>query len=417
VAVEVLNPYEVAVAQFDQAAELLHLDHDLREVLRRPKRELSVNFPVRLDNGQVKMFAGYRVQHNINRGPAKGGIRYSPDVSLDEVRALAMWMTWKCAVVGIPFGGAKGGVIVDPRQLSQSELERLTRRYATEISILIGPDSDIPAPDMNTNPQVMAWIMDTYSMHHGYSIPAVVTGKPISIGGSEGRMEATARGVLVVTQEAARDNGITLEGAKVVVQGFGNVGSISARLFHEAGAKVVGLSDIYGAVYNSNGIDVHRALRYSQEHGRLTNLPETEPISNSDLLELPCDILVPAATEGQLTGRNAGRIQARLIVEAANGPTSPDADAIFNERGIPVIPDILANAGGVTVSYFEWVQDLQRFFWAERQINAELQSIMQRSYQATYEKAQNLGVSMRMGAYLLAVTRVAEATAARGIYP
>ena len=416
-AVDVLNPYEVAVAQFDQAAELLHLDEDLREVLRRPKRELSVNFPVRLDNGKVKMFSGYRVQHNINRGPAKGGIRYSPDVSLDEVRALAMWMTWKCAVVGIPFGGAKGGVIVDPRQLSQSELERLTRRYATEISLLIGPDSDIPAPDMNTNPQVMAWIMDTYSMHHGYSIPAVVTGKPISIGGSEGRMEATARGVLVVTQEAARDNGITLEGAKVVVQGFGNVGSISARLFHEVGAKVIGLSDMYGAVYNSSGIDVNRALRYSQEHGRLTNLPETETISNAELLELPCDILVPAATEGQLTRRNAARVQARMIVEAANGPTTPEADEIFNGRGIPVIPDILANAGGVTVSYFEWVQDLQRFFWAEQQINTELQRIMQRSYQATYQKSQDLGVSMRMGAYLLAVTRVAEATAARGIYP
>ncbi len=416
-AVDVLNPYEVAVAQFDQAAELLHLDEDLREVLRKPKRELSVNFPVRLDNGKVKMFSGYRVQHNINRGPAKGGIRYSPDVSLDEVRALAMWMTWKCAVVGIPFGGAKGGVIVDPRQLSISELERLTRRYATEISLLIGPDSDIPAPDMNTNPQVMAWIMDTYSMHHGYSIPAVVTGKPISIGGSEGRMEATARGVLVVTQEAARDYGITLEGANVVVQGFGNVGSISARLFYEAGAKVIGLSDMYGAVYNSKGIDVARALRYSQEHGRLTNLPETEPISNAELLELPCDILVPAATEGQLTRRNAARIQARMIVEAANGPTTPEADDIFNERHIPVIPDILANAGGVTVSYFEWVQDLQRFFWAEQQINTELQRIMQRSYQAVYQKSQDLNVSMRMGAYLLAVTRVAEATAARGIYP
>jgi glutamate dehydrogenase (NAD(P)+) len=417
VAVDVLNPYEVAVAQFDQAAELLHLDEDLREVLRKPKRELSVNFPVRLDNGKVKMFSGYRVQHNINRGPAKGGIRYSPDVSLDEVRALAMWMTWKCAIVGIPFGGAKGGVIVDPRQLSISELERLTRRYATEISILIGPDSDIPAPDMNTNPQVMAWIMDTYSMHAGYSIPAVVTGKPISIGGSEGRMEATARGVLIITQEAARDNGITLEGAKVVVQGFGNVGSISARLFHEVGAKVIGLSDMYGAVYNSNGIDVTRALRYSQEHGRLTNLPETEPISNAELLELPCDILVPAATEGQLTRRNAARVQARMIVEAANGPTTPEADEIFNERRIPVIPDILANAGGVTVSYFEWVQDLQRFFWAEQQINTELQHIMQRSYRAAYQKAQDLNVSMRMGAYLLAVTRVAEATAARGIYP
>ncbi|HEU5198828.1 MAG TPA: Glu/Leu/Phe/Val dehydrogenase, partial [Ktedonobacterales bacterium] len=292
-----------------------------------------------------------------------------------------------------------------------------TRRYATEISLLIGPDSDIPAPDMNTNPQVMAWIMDTYSMHHGYSIPAVVTGKPISIGGSEGRMEATARGVLVVTQEAARDNGIPLEGASVVVQGFGNVGSISARLFHETGAKVIGLSDMYGAVYNSKGIDVSRALRYSQEHGRLTNLPETEPISNAELLELPCDILIPAATEGQLTRRNAARVQARMIVEAANGPTTPEADAIFNERRIPVIPDILANAGGVTVSYFEWVQDLQRFFWAEQQINTELQRIMQRSYQAVYQKSQDLNVSMRMGAYLLAVTRVAEATAARGIYP
>jgi glutamate dehydrogenase (NAD(P)+) len=263
----------------------------------------------------------------------------------------------------------------------------------------------------------MAWIMDTYSMHQGYSIPAVVTGKPISIGGSEGRMEATARGVLVVTQEAARSAGISLEGAKVVVQGFGNVGSISARLFYEAGAKVIGLSDLYGGVYNSNGIDVSRALRYAQEHGRLTNLPETEPISNAELLEVPCDMLVPAATEGQLTGRNASRIRARLIVEAANGPTTPDADAIFNDRGITVIPDILANAGGVTVSYFEWVQDLQRFFWAEQQINSELERIMRRSYQATYEKSQNVEVSMRMGAYLLAVTRVAEATAARGIYP
>src|SRR5579871_1092515 len=412
-----LNPYHMAVQQFELAAEKLRLSEDMREILRQPKRELTVNFPLRLDNGRIKTITGYRVQHNVNRGPAKGGIRYSPDVTLDEVKALAMWMTWKCAVVGIPYGGAKGGVICDPKQMSPSELERLTRRYATEISILIGPDSDIPAPDMNTNPQVMAWIMDTYSMHHGYSIPAVVTGKPISIGGSEGRMEATARGVLVVTHEAARDAGIPLEGAKVVVQGFGNVGSISARLFHEAGAKVIGLSDLYGGVYNPHGIDVTRALRYSQEHGRLTNLPETEPISNADLLELPCDILVPAATEGQLTGRNASRITARLIVEAANGPTTPEADAIFNDRGIPVIPDILANAGGVTVSYFEWVQDLQRFFWAEQQINTELERIMRRSYQATYDKAKNVDVSMRMGAYLLAVTRVAEATAARGIYP
>src|SRR5215472_6058085 len=266
-ATEILNPYYVAVAQFDEAAERLGLSQPLRAILRKPKRELIVNFPVRMDNGDVEMFTGYRVQHNINRGPAKGGIRFSPEVSQDEVRALAMWMTWKCAVVNIPFGGAKGGVICDPHKLSSAELERLTRRYATEISILIGPDSDIPAPDMNTNPQVMAWIMDTYSMHKGYSIPAVVTGKPISIGGSEGRMEATARGVLVVTQEAARDAGITLAGAKVVVQGFGNVGSITARLLHEAGARVMGLSDLYGGVHNANGIDVQRALRYVQEHG------------------------------------------------------------------------------------------------------------------------------------------------------
>ncbi|HEY7126139.1 MAG TPA: Glu/Leu/Phe/Val dehydrogenase [Ktedonobacterales bacterium] len=416
-AVDVQNPYDVAVAQFDQAADLLHLDDDLREVLRRPKRELAVNFPVRMDSGKVKMFSGYRVQHNINRGPAKGGIRYSPSVSLDEVRALAMWMTWKCAVVGIPFGGAKGGVVCDPREMSKSELERMTRRFTTEISLFIGPDSDIPAPDMNTNQQVMAWMMDTYSMHHGYSIPAVVTGKPLSIGGSEGRLESTARGAFFITQEAARDAGITLEGAKVVVQGFGNVGGAAAEFFHDAGCKVVGLSDIYGAVSNPNGIDVHRAARYSQEHGRLTNLPETEAITNAELLELPCDILVPAALEGQLTGRNANRIKARLIIEAANGPTTPDADEIFKDRGITVIPDILANAGGVTVSYFEWVQDLQRFFWAEKQINTELERIMRNSYQATREKAETIGVTMRMGAYLLAVARVAQATADRGIYP
>src|ERR1051326_4939968 len=297
-AVEIENPYDVAIAQFDEAAERLGLSQSIRAILRKPKRELTVNFPVRMDNGDVQMFTGYRVQHNINRGPAKGGIRFSPEVSLDEVRALAMWMTWKCVVVAIAFGGAKGGVLCDPHTLSRAELERLSRRYATEISILIGPDSDIPAPDMNTNPQVMAWIMDTYSMHQGYSVPAVVTGKPISIGGSEGRLEATARGVLVVTQEAARDAGIALEGAKVVVQGFGNVGAISARLFHEVGAKVIALSDIYGAVYNPNGIDVRRALRYSQEHGRLTNIPETEPITNADLLEWACDVLIPAATDG-----------------------------------------------------------------------------------------------------------------------
>jgi glutamate dehydrogenase (NAD(P)+) len=415
---DLINAYDVAVAQFDEAADRLGLSQAMRAILRKPKRELIVNFPVRMDNGDVEIFTGYRVQHNINRGPAKGGIRYSPAVSLDEVRALAMWMTWKCAVVGIPFGGAKGGVICDPRKMSPGELERLTRRYATEISLFIGPDSDIPAPDMNTNPQVMAWIMDTYSMHRGYSVPAVITGKPIGIGGSEGRMEATARGVMVVTREALLDKGMNPENCAVVVQGFGNVGSITARLLHdELHCKVIGLSDISGGVYNPKGIDVYRALRYSKEHGSLRGLPESEPVTNAQLLELPCDVLIPAALENQLTGRNAARVKTRLIIEAANGPTDPAADKIFNDAGITVVPDILANAGGVTVSYFEWVQDLQRFFWAENEINDRLETIMKRSYRAVVQKASEQDTHLRMGAYLLAVGRVAEATELRGVYP
>ncbi|MBO0777989.1 MAG: Glu/Leu/Phe/Val dehydrogenase [Ktedonobacteraceae bacterium] len=416
-AIDVVNPYEVAVAQFDEAAERLGLSQAMRAILRKPQRELIVNFPVRMDNGDVEMFTGYRVQHNINRGPAKGGIRFSPAVSLDEVRALAMWMTWKCAVVGIPYGGAKGGVICDPHEMSFTELERLTRRYTTEISILLGPNSDIPAPDMNTNPQVMGWIMDTYSMHRGYSIPAVVTGKPLSVGGSEGRLEATARGVQVVAREALRDLRMAPEDCSVIIQGFGNVGSISARLLSRLGCKIVGLSDIKGGVYNPDGIDVFAALRYSKEHGNLVGLPGTEFVSNSELLEQPCDVLVPAALENQLTGRNAARVKARLIVEAANGPTTPEADEIFNERGITVVPDILANAGGVTVSYFEWVQDLQRFFWSEPEINSRLESIMTRSYRAVHDKAEEQQTNLRMGAYLLAVSRVAEATEVRGVYP
>ncbi|WP_069803312.1 Glu/Leu/Phe/Val family dehydrogenase [Thermogemmatispora onikobensis] len=416
-AVDILNPYEVAVAQFDEAAEILGLSQAMRAILRKPKRELIVNFPVRMDNGDVQMFTGYRVQHNINRGPAKGGIRFSPEVSLDEVRALAMWMTWKCAVVGIPFGGAKGGVVCDPHKLSRNELERLTRRYATEISILIGPNSDIPAPDMNTNPQIMAWIMDTYSMHRGYSVPEVVTGKPLSIGGSEGRLEATARGVQVVTREALLSLGMQVEGARVVIQGFGNVGGNSARLLQSLGCKIVGLSDISGGVYNPNGIDVMRALRYSQEHGGLRGLPDSEQVTNQELLELPCDVLIPAALENQLTAQNAPRVKAGLIIEAANGPTTPEADRIFQDRGITVVPDILANAGGVTVSYFEWVQDLQRFFWSEDEINQRLERIMVRSFQAVQDRAERQRTSLRMGAYLLAVARVAEATEARGIYP
>jgi glutamate dehydrogenase (NAD(P)+) len=416
--ISLINPYDVAIAQFDEAAERLGLSQAMRAILRKPKRELIVNFPVRMDNGDVEMFTGYRVQHNINRGPAKGGIRFSPEVSLDEVRALAMWMTWKCAVVGIPFGGAKGGVICDPHKMSSSELERMTRRYTTEISLLISPDGDIPAPDMNTNPQIMAWIMDTYSMHKGYSVPAVVTGKPLGIGGSEGRMEATARGVMVVTRESLLDLGLKPDECSVIVQGFGNVGSITARLLHdELHCKIIGLSDISGGVYNPKGIDVYRALRHSKEHGTLQGLSETESVSNAQLLELPCDVLIPAALENQLTGKNAARVRPRLIIEAANGPTDPEADRIFNDAGITVVPDILANAGGVTVSYFEWVQDLQRFFWAENEINDRLETIMKRAYRSVMEKAREQESSLRLGAYLLAVARVAEATELRGVYP
>jgi glutamate dehydrogenase (NAD(P)+) len=417
VAIDILNPYAMAISQFDEAADRLGLSQAMRAILRKPKRELIVNFPVRMDNGDIEMFTGYRVQHNINRGPAKGGIRFSPEVSLDEVRALAMWMTWKCAVVGIPFGGAKGGVLCDPSKMSRAEIERLSRRYATEISILIGPNSDIPAPDMNTNPQIMGWMMDTFSMHQGYSVPAVITGKPLAIGGSEGRLEATARGVQYVTRESMLDLGMKPEECSVVVQGFGNVGSISARLLHELGCKVVGLSDVSGGVYNPHGIDVHNALHYSNEHGKLKGLPNTEPVSNAELLVLPCDILIPAALENQLTEKNAAQVKARLIIEAANGPTTPEADRILNDRGIVVVPDILANAGGVTVSYFEWVQDLQRFFWAENEINNRLESIMTRAYRAVHNKAVEQETNLRMGAYLLAVATVAEATEIRGVYP
>ncbi len=416
-AIEVMNPFEVAIAQFDEAAERLGLSQSMRAILRKPKRELIVNFPVRRDNGDIEMFTGYRVQHNITRGPAKGGIRFSPEVSLDEVRALAMWMTWKCAVVGIPFGGAKGGVICDPHTMSRNELERMSRRYATEISIIMGPNSDIPAPDMNTNPQVMAWMMDTFSMHQGYSVPAVITGKPLAIGGSEGRLEATARGVQVVTREALKDLDMLPDRCSVAIQGFGNVGSVTARLLAELGCKIVALSDIKGGIYNPAGIDVHLALRYSKEHGNLSGMPGTERVTNAELLELPCDILIPAALENQLVGRNAARVKASLVVEAANGPTTPDAEAILYDKGVTIVPDILANAGGVTVSYFEWVQDLQRFFWAEHEINDRLETIMTRSYNAMRHKAREQQTNLRMGAYLLAVARVAEATELRGVYP
>jgi len=415
--IEEINPYDTAMEQFDEAAERLGLSQATRELLRTPKRELTVNFPVRMDNGDLKMFKGYRVQHNVTRGPAKGGIRFSPNISLDEVRALAMWMTWKCAVVDIPFGGAKGGIICDPCTMSTTELERMTRRYTNEISMLLGPQSDIPAPDMNTNPQVMAWMMDAYSTLQGHSVPAVVTGKPLSIGGSQGRLEATARGVQVVTRETLLDLGMQPEHCSVVIQGFGNVGSITAKLLSEIGCTIVGLSDIEGGIYNPNGIDVQMAQIYYRAHGSLAGIHGTEKVTNEELLELPCDVLVPAALENQLTVRNAGRIKARLIVEAANGPTTPEAEQILNERGILVVPDILANAGGVTVSYFEWVQDLQHFFWSEEEINTRLESVMQKAYRAVCEKAQQQETNLRMGAYLLALARVSEATEIRGTYP
>ncbi|HLZ57168.1 MAG TPA: Glu/Leu/Phe/Val dehydrogenase [Ktedonosporobacter sp.] len=415
--VEMVNPYNVAVTQFDEVAERLGLSQAMRVILRTSKRELTVHFPVLMDDGQVRMFTGYRVQHNNIRGPVKGGLRFTPDISLDEVRALAMWMTWKCAVVDIPFGGAKGGVICDPAQMSTGELERVSRGYAEEIAVLIGPDSDIPAPDINTNAQVMGWIMDTYSTYRGSAVPAVITGKPLAIGGSKGRVEATGRGVQIVTREALLDLGMRPEQCAVVIQGFGNVGSITARLLSAMGCKIVGVSDIAGGVYNPSGIDIAMAVRYAREHGSLMGLPGTERVSNAELLELPCDVLVPAALESQITHSNAGKIKARLIVEAANGPTTPEADAILHERGITIVPDILANAGGVTVSYFEWVQGLQHFFWREQEINSRLEAIMVQSYQEVREKAREHQVDLRMGAYLLAVARVAEAMDVRGRCP
>jgi glutamate dehydrogenase (NAD(P)+) len=412
-----INPYQMAVEQFELAADRLNLSEDMREILRQPKRELIVHFPVRLDDGRIHTFTGYRVQHNVNRGPAKGGIRYSPEVTLDEVKALAMWMTWKCAVVGIPYGGAKGGVICDPKQMSAAELERLTRRYATEISIIIGPHSDIPAPDVNTNSQVMAWIMDTYSMHEGYSIPAVVTGKPLSIGGSEGRNDATATGVLFVTRQAAKRIGMPLQGARVSIQGFGNAGSIAARLFHNEGCKIVAVSDTRGGIYNERGLDPAAVLRHKQERGTVVGFPHAETIGIEDVLEVPCDILIPAATEGVITEENADRIQARIVSEAANGPTTPAADKILFKKDIMVIPDILANAGGVTVSYFEWVQDIQSFFWGVEEITQRLEVIMNRAFAAVAARAEQSHCDMRLAANMLAISRVAEATQIRGIYP
>ncbi|MBO9324342.1 MAG: Glu/Leu/Phe/Val dehydrogenase [Roseiflexus sp.] len=411
------SAFASAQRQFDIAADLLQLEPGLRRILRVPQRELTVTFPVKMDDGRIETFVGYRVHHNITRGPAKGGIRYHPHVTIDDVRALSMWMTWKCATVNIPYGGAKGAVVVDPRSLSIGELERLTRRYTSEISILISPDRDIPAPDIGTNPQIMAWIMDTYSMHSGHTVPAVVTGKPIDIGGSYGRREATARGLSYVLREAAEALSFPIAGARIVIQGFGNVGATCARLLEEMGATIVAVSDSKGGIYRRNGLPLASVIAHKQRTGTVAGFPEADQVTNAELLELPCDILVPAAIHTQITARNADRIRARIIGEAANGPTTPDADEILYDRGVFVIPDILASAGGVTVSYFEWVQGLQEFFWTEREVNAQLERVMVGAFNQVLRIAHERRVHMRTAAYLIAVNRVAEATRIRGIYP
>ena len=414
---EAPNIWDVAQSQFDHAADQLDLDAGMRRVLRVPQRELTVNFPVTMDDGSVEVFTGHRVQHNVSRGPGKGGIRYHQDVTLDEVRALSMWMSWKCACVNIPYGGAKGGVVVDPKQLSIREVEGLTRRFTTEISPLIGPERDIPAPDVNTNAQTMAWIMDTYSMHKGYTIPGVVTGKPIAIGGSLGRNEATARGAVFTLQQWAKAKGHPLEGARVAIQGYGNAGSIAATLLAAEGGIIVGVSDSTGGIHNPRGLDPAKVSAWKQEHGTVVGFPGSDEVSNREILELDCDILVPAALENQITRQNADSIKAKVIAEAANGPTTPEADAILYDRGIFNIPDILCNAGGVTVSYFEWVQDMQSFFWTEERINQSLKEIMDRAFESVHATAERHEVDMRTAAYMVAVARVAEATTLRGLYP
>jgi len=414
---EDLNPFRIAQIQFDMAAEYLKLDLGLRQVLRTPKRILEVSIPTKMDNGQVKVLTGFRVQHNLARGPGKGGIRFHPNVTLDEVKALAAWMTWKTAMVNVPFGGAKGGIICDPKRMSKAELERMTRRYASEILPIIGPDKDIPAPDVYTDSQTMAWIMDTYSMMVGHSTLGVVTGKPVSIGGSVGRHEATARGCLFVAEEACKARKMSLRGATVAVQGFGNAGSIAARLFAEKRAKIVAISDSRGGVTNPRGIDPIKALRYKERSGTVVGMPGASRISNDDLLTMKCDILVPAALENVITLHNADLIKAKIIAEAANGPTTPHADEVLARRGIFVLPDILANAGGVTVSYFEWAQDLQGLFWDETEVNLRLQKVMQRAFTDVYETMRKYHVHSRAAAYILAIGRVAEATLVRGLFP
>jgi len=410
------NPWEAQAARFDLAAQKLNLDEGLWKVLRYPNRELIVHIPVQMDDGHLEVFTGFRVQHSIARGPAKGGIRYAPDVTLDEVRALASWMTWKCAVVNIPFGGAKSGVICDPHKMSMGELERMTRRYTAELIEFIGPEKDVPAPDVNTNEQIMAWMMDTYSMHMRQTVTAVVTGKPLNIGGSRGRREATGRGVLIVCDEAIKKLGLARETTRVIVQGFGNVGSNAARLMAEAGYKITGLLEVDGGLYNKNGMDVAALWEYRQRNGSIHGFPGAEPADPAELLVTECEILVPAATENQITSRNADRVKCRILAEGANGPTTAAADEILADKKVFVIPDILANAGGVTTSYFEWVQDRQGYFWKESVVNEQLEHIMKTAFEDVVRYAETHSVNNRIAAYMLAIDRVGYTIRQRGIY-
>jgi glutamate dehydrogenase (NAD(P)+) len=410
------NPWVSAEARFNEAAELLGLDEGLRKILRSPALELKVSVPVMLDDGRYEVFTGYRVQHSIVRGPGKGGIRFAPDVTLDEVRALAAWMTWKCAVVNIPFGGAKGGVICDPDVLSPGELERITRRYTSEIIDIIGPERDVPAPDINTNPQTMAWVMDTYSMHSRHTVTGVVTGKPVALGGSKGRTEATGRGCMIVTMQALRQFGLDVASTRVVIQGFGNVGGMSARLMARTGFKIICIIEYDGAVYNPKGLDIEALLKHRNETGSVTGFSGGEDIDRDSAFFLDCDVLLPAAKENVITTSNADRIKAKIICEGANGPTTSEADAILAEKKIFVIPDILANAGGVTVSYFEWAQDRQGFFWNEQLVNGRLEEIMVNSFRDVVSYAEKHKVHNRLAAYMLAIDRVASALQTRGLY-
>ncbi len=411
-----INPWEAQAARFDFAADKLHLDEGIRKVLSYPTRELIVHIPVSMDNGKLEVFTGFRVQHSIARGPGKGGIRYAPDVTLDEVRALASWMTWKCAVVNIPFGGAKGGVICDPHKMSMGELERMTRRYTAELIEFIGPEKDVPAPDVNTNEQTMAWIMDTYSMHMRQTVTAVVTGKPINIGGSRGRREATGRGIMIVCEEAIKKLGLARESTRVIVQGFGNVGSNAALLMHQAGYKVIGVIEVEGSLLNKNGIDIQALTDYRAKNRTLKGFSEAEAADPAELLLTDCDILIPAATENQITSLNAARVKCKILAEGANGPTTAAADEILSDKKVFVIPDILCNAGGVTTSYFEWVQDRQGYFWKESVVNEQLEEIMVAAFHDVVRYSDTHGVNNRIAAYMLAIDRVAYTIRQRGIY-